>query len=221
MISQILSLSALSGTRAALTLLGLAVAANYGYVELPSSLAILHEQGAIVILILLAIYEETQEGDEDLQELTELLSVGTRAVAGGLAAYGTSAAADVEVTSAISTVGGAVTAVGVNHVRSRLHESLRGVGDSMLSPRTWLLWIERGGIIGLLAASFLAPVLALVLIVLAVIAAAWITSTKRRYEKRHMRRACTSCGFSARLEASLCPNCKAQLEVQKSLRLKE
>jgi len=217
LIAQLLSVSSLSGTRAALTLLALSVAAHMGYLELPEMLSGLDSVSAMTILALLAIFEEVQESDEDLQELLEWVNYGTRALAGGIAAWSVSAEADAEAVSTISPVLGAGVAAGNNWVRTRLHEQMRGLGDSIMSPRTWLLWLERGGVLGLLAAAFLAPMIALCFILLATIAAAMATVARRRLEQKHFRRGCPSCGHRARIEASLCPSCKGPLEVKKWL----
>jgi uncharacterized membrane protein len=217
LIAQLLSVSSLSGTRAALTLLGLSVAAHMGYLELPEMLNGFDSVSGMTILALLAIFEEVQESDEDLQELLEWVNYGTRALAGGIAAWSVSAEADAEVVTTISPVLGAGVATGSNWVRTRLHEQMRGLGDSIMSPRTWLLWLERGGVLGLLTAAFLAPVIALCFILLATVAAAMATVTRRMLERKHFRRECPSCGHHARIEASLCPSCRGPLEVEKWL----
>ncbi|MDP6495785.1 MAG: DUF4126 family protein, partial [Dehalococcoidia bacterium] len=85
LIVQALSVSALSGTRAALTLLGMAIAARAGYLDLPEFLQPLTSTTGLAVLGALVLLEEVVEGDEDIQELLGLVNYGLRGVAGAVA----------------------------------------------------------------------------------------------------------------------------------------
>ena len=123
------------------------------------------------------------------------------------------AGADAGTVELASPAVGAVMAVGTHGLRSQLHEGLRGFGDSVLSPRTWLLWLERGGMLGLLIAMLLAPVIALGFVILAAVGAGIGLLVRRHLDKAWFRRACPSCEHMARVDASRCPDCKESLEV--------
>ena len=78
-LGQMLSASSLSGSRAALTLLAIALGGYVGWIELPEALSMLASAPAIAALATLAVLEEAIEGDEDLQELLHLVNYATRA----------------------------------------------------------------------------------------------------------------------------------------------
>jgi len=215
LISQILSASSASGARGAATLLVMAVAGWLGWLDLPEQIEILGTIPAIAVLTALVVVEELVEGDEDLQELLELGGYALRAGAGAFVAWSVAAGADAGVAEAAAPVGGAVLGAGTHHMRARLHESVRGFGDTALSPRTWLLWLERGGLVGVLVAVILAPVVALVFVVLAGIAAGIALLVRRQLERTVFRRECPSCSHPARKEASRCPSCSGALEVER------
>lgn len=215
LISQVLSASSASGARGAATLLVLAVAGWAGWLELPESMSVLGSIPAIAVLTALAVVEELLEDDEDLQELLELVGYLVRGAGGALVAWTVAAGADAGASEAAAPVVGAVMAAGTHHVRSLMHESVRGFGDTALSPRTWLIWLERGGLVGVLAAMILAPVIALAFVILAAVAAGIALLVRRQLERSVYRRACPGCGHLARVEASRCPACSDTLEVRR------
>ena len=212
-LGQMLSASSLSGSRAALTLLAIALGAHFDWIDLPEALSMLSTTPAIVALATLAVLEEVIEGDEDLQELLHLVNYATRAGSGAIASWAVTAGADAGSVEMVSPAVGAVVALAAHRLRSQLHEDLRGFGDTVLSPRTWLLWLERGGMLGLLIAMLLAPVIALGFVILASIGAATGLLVRRHLDRVWFRRACPFCAHMARVDASRCPSCKASLEV--------
>lgn len=215
LISQVLSASSASGARGAATLLVLAVAGWAGWIELPESMAALGSVPGIAVLATLVVLEELVEGDEDLQELLELGGYVLRAAAGAFVAWTLVAGADAGVSEAAAPAAGAVMGVGTHHLRARVHESVRGFGDGAVSPRTWLLWLERGGLLGVFVAMILAPVVALAFVVVAGVAAGVALVVRRRMERTLFRRACPACGHMVRVEASRCPSCTGVLAVQR------
>jgi len=108
----------------------------------------------------------------------------------------------------------AALAMLTHHLRRRLFQALCGFGSGLLSPRTWLIWLETGGLAGMLAALVLAPTLALVLFVLAALASLGLGQLRRAADRRLNRRPC-ACGYQARKEASLCPGCRQPLDIQR------
>ena len=216
LVARLISTSALAGTRASLTLLCLALAARFELVAAPQEW--MTTNVGLGILLALAVVEELAEQDEDLQALFDLFAYALRGGAGALAAgsiQASAAALGVDVPAWGAAVVGAGLATGTHHLRAQLHEQLRGVGDSVLSPRTWLAWLELGGVLGLMVAIVLAPVLALVFVILASVGALALIGTKRAVEDRVSRRACDHCGARPRVEARRCPSCKQAIPVQR------
>lgn len=217
-LSRLLSLSALAGTRASLTLLCLGLAARMGI--LPAPHPWMSSDVGLALLLGLVVLEELAEQDEDLQSLFDTVAYALRGGAGALAAESLQAGAS---TAGLPLPGwaagllGATLAVGTHHLRAQLHRQLEGLGDSVLSPRTWLAWLELGGVLGLMAAIVLAPVLALGFVILASAGGVAIVLVRRASENRLRRRPCPHCGARARVEACRCPKCRGALEVQRWL----
>jgi hypothetical protein len=216
LIARLISTSALAGTRASLTLLCLGLAARFELLAAPHPW--MTSNIGLGILLALVIVEELAEQDEDLQALFDVFAYALRGGAGALAAGTIQASASdvgVELPQWGAALVGAGLAAGTHHLRARLHEQLAGAGDSVLSPRTWLAWLELGGVLGLMVAIVFAPILALGFVVVASVGGVGVIAAKRAAEDRIWRRACEGCGARARVEASRCPSCKQQLIVQR------
>lgn len=216
LVARLISTSALAGTRASLTLLCLALAARFEIVAAPQEW--MSTNLGLGILLALVVVEELAEQDEDLQAVFDVFAYALRGGAGALAAgsiQGTAAQLGVDVPGWGAAIVGAGLATGTHHMRAQLHEQLRGVGDSVLSPRTWLAWLELGGVLGLMVAIMIAPVLALVFVVLASLGGLALLGSKRAVENRVWRRDCGHCRARARVEARRCPSCKHDLPVQR------
>lgn len=216
LIARLLSTSALAGTRGSLTLLALALAARLLSAPQPW----MTSNVGLGLLLALVVLEELAEQDEDLQALFDTFAYVLRGGAGALAAASLQASAG-EAGLPLPEWGAALLGAGVatatHHLRARLHEQLRGAGDGLLSPRTWLAWLELGGVMGVLVAIVFAPVVALGFVVLASVGGIAAVIGKRAVEDRVWRRGCSSCGFRARVEARRCPACKQPLDVQRWL----
>jgi hypothetical protein len=224
-LARLLSTSALAGTRSSLTLLLLALAARLELFAGASSLAgpaWMTSNVGLGLLLALVVLEELAEQDEDLQALFDIAAYAIRGGAGALAAQSIQGVAELSGGLALpewgSTLLGAGVAVGTHHLRANLHEQLAGLGDSLLSPRTWLAWLELGGVVGLAVAIVLAPVLALAFVVLAALGGAAVILAKRASEQRLFRRPCPHCGARVRVEASRCPSCTHPVPIQRWLR---
>ena len=215
LISQLLAASAASGVRGAATLLLLAVAGWAGWIELPEGMDVLGTVPAIAALATLAALEELVEGDEDLQELLEVVNYVVRGGGGALVAWTVMAGTDVGIPEAAAPVVGAALAAGAHHLRTDVHATVRGFGDSVISPRVWLMWLERGGLVGVFVAMILAPVVALAFVLLAAIGALAALVARRRMERTLFRRACPACGHLARVEARRCAGCSGALEIRR------
>ncbi|EDM80205.1 hypothetical protein PPSIR1_36182 [Plesiocystis pacifica SIR-1] len=231
-LARLLAASSLAGTRAGLTLFGLALAARLGVISgLGGGSEWMSSNVGLGILLALVVVEELAEQDEDLQALVDLFAYALRGGAGALAASSIQAAtvegvAGFEQVAALpdlpdwgAVVLGAALAVATHHLRAQLHEQLSGLGDSLLSPRTWLAWLELGGVLGLLAAVIFAPALALAFVVLAAVLGLVAVLVKRGAEDRLNRRDCASpdCKARPRVEASVCPRCRTPLRVEREL----
>jgi hypothetical protein len=224
-LARLLSTSALAGTRSSLTLLLLALAARLElFAGFAGASAWMTSDLGLGLLLALVVLEELAEQDEDLQALFDLAAYAIRGGAGALAAHSLHGAAELSGATGIelpewgATLLGAGVAVGTHHLRANLHTQLVGLGDSLLSPRTWLAWLELGGVVGLAVAIVFAPMLALAFVVLASLAGAAVIVAKRASEQRLFRRPCPGCGARVRVEASRCPSCKVAVPVQRWLR---
>jgi hypothetical protein len=203
-IARLLSTGALAGTRASLTLLVLGLAARFDL--LGAAQPWMSSNVGLALLLALVVVEELAEQDEDLQALFDIFAYALRGGAGALAAGGLGAADELPEWAAALI--GAAVATGVHHLRAKLHEQLQGAGDGLLSPRTYLAWLELGGVLGLAVAIVFAPILALSFVVLASVGGIALTLGKRAAERRLWRRPCPHCGYRMRVEASLCPECR-------------
>ena len=218
LLARTLATSALAGTRSSLTLLALALLARAGMGAPPQAWMI--SNVGLGLLLALVVLEEFAEQDEDLQALFDIFAYALRAGAGVLSAGALQAGAS-EVGVALpgwaAALAGAGVATATHHLRAQLHQQLHGFGESLLSPRTWLAWLELGGVVGLLAAVALAPVLALAFVIAASVAGVLALLARRAAEDRLYRRDCPNCSARARTEASICPSCRGPLEVQRQL----
>ena len=130
--------------------------------------------------------DELVERDPQPQELFVFANVGVRGAAGAVAAWGLEDA----VGSALPDVGvwgvGACVAMAIHGLRMKVAVWIPDGGEGWLNPRTWLGWLEVGGVLGIVAAVFLAPFLALGIVVVATILGAFAWQAGRQLE--HTRR---------------------------------
>jgi len=218
LLARTLASSALAGTRSSLTLLGLAIAARTGIMGAPEPW--MGSNVGLGILLALVVLEELAEQDEDLQALFDLFAYALRAGAGALTAatiQDTAGAAGVALPDWGAALAGATVATATHHLRAQLHQQLEGLGDSVLSPRTWLAWLELGGVLGLMVAVVLAPVLALGFVMVASVGGVVAIFARRAAEDRLRRRDCPSCAARVRVEARVCPGCRAAVPVERWL----
>jgi len=213
---QAIASSSATGGRAGLTLLGMAIAGHFGYIDFPEGIVILTTLPGIAGLVGLTLIEELTERDEDMQELLEWISYGTKGAAGALAAWSVDMMPE-GVPPWIATIGGMVLAGATHHYRMKLHETLRGFGDHWLSPRTYLVWLESGGIMGLVVAIVFAPFLAILILLLFFLLGALWLSARWATERKLRRHPCPACGKRIRNEATLCRYCAEPVAVQKWL----
>lgn len=111
-------------------------------------------------------------------------------------------------------VGGAFH-VAVSWARRQLMTVARDLGFGGLVG-----WIESLSVGGVLLLVVLAPLVALALCVMLVVSVLGVLGAVRAVERsidKARRRACPTCGHMTRMEASLCPNCGATLEVVRPL----
>ncbi|MEM6291208.1 MAG: zinc ribbon domain-containing protein [Myxococcota bacterium] len=211
--AQLLAVSAASGTRASLTLLCMAVAARVTEFALPDALAFLVTDMGLALLVAVVVLDELVERDPQLQELLVFANVGVRGAAGAIAAWGLEDA----VGSVLPDVGvwvvGACVAMAIHGLRMKVAVWIPDGGEGWLNPRTWLGWLEVGGVLGIVVAVFLAPFLALAIVVVATVLGAIAWQAGRQLEQTRRRRPCPHCGAKAREEASRCPSCHQPLNI--------
>lgn len=218
LLSQILAASALAGIRTSWVLLALVLASLNGRLTLPPALAFLATSTGVSALIGLAVAEHWLEKDEDLQDLLHILQYALRGSGAAMVGWALQAGTPHGLHLpdwAVCALSGAL-AMATHHLRMRLFRALYGIGSGLLDPRTWLIWLETGGMVGLLAALVLAPGAALVLVILGLIASQLLTWGRHAADRRMNRRRC-ACGHAARKEASLCPRCRQPLGIERWL----
>lgn len=218
LVAQIIAAAAAAGVRTSMTLLAVGGVARLGWLDMPEGFAWASTDLGLACLLALVIFEEVMESNEDLQAITEHINYALRGIGGGLVAYELDrGVAGLTLPPAVAVAIGVAASVGTHHLRMRLHAALRGAGDELTSPRRWLVWLETGGMVGLLAAIFVAPFLALAFVLFAAMASGIALLTRRAAEDRLWRRTCPHCGHRARKEASRCPGCRAELPVERWL----
>ena len=163
-VQQALVSSSLAGNRAGLTLFGMAVAGHFGYIDFPPGIQFLTTLPGIAGLFGLSVIEELTERDEDMQDILQYVNYGTKGMAGALGRVCVDMMPD-GTPAWLATPLGFMLAGATHYYRMKLHESLRGLGDHWLSPCTYLVALETGGVLALLLALIFAPIIALVLIV--------------------------------------------------------
>ncbi|WP_242394772.1 DUF4126 family protein [Anaeromyxobacter oryzisoli] len=215
-ILRLLCVGAASGTRAALTLLGVGLGARLLDVPLGADGALLARPAVLGALAALALGEATLERDDDLQDLAAPALSAVRAAAGGLAA-----AATLERLPAWAAgAAGVAVALGTDALRRRLHRALRRVRTEVTEPRRWLVRLEGGGALGIAFAALAAPAVAAAAVALSVAVALGATRLARAAEALR-RRPCPACAAPIRVEASRCPRCSNAVPILRWLDIAE
>jgi hypothetical protein len=210
--AKLLGIGTASGARAGGAMLLIAILGRAGALQVPGSLSWLTSTPAIGSLAAATVIEELLERDDDAQELMATVKYGIHGTGALVLSWVVLEQFRLPWDGWPIAVLGSILALFTHNLRMRLHEGLRGLEAGLVSPQSWLSWLEAGGAAGLAAAAVLAPALALVLVVVGVFATAGTGVLLRRLEDRH-RRACPTCGTAVRKEARLCPHCKEQLPV--------
>jgi hypothetical protein len=216
LIAQLLSGSSLAGARSSLTLLLLGLAGRMGWLPQFEDTWFASNVG-LALLLGVTVIEEFVEQDEDMQSVMAAINYGIRGTGGALTAYALQQTGGEELPPWVAAALGAGVAVATHDLRMRLHHTLHGVGDNMLSPRTWLNWLELGGVVGVCAAIVFAPMIALGFIVLATVAGALALIVRRIADKSLNYRDCPACQKSARVEAWRCPHCRQNIPIERWL----
>ena len=219
-VQQALVSSSLAGNRAGLTLFGMAVAGHFGYIDFPPGIQFLTTLPGIAGLFGLSVIEELTERDEDMQDILQYVNYGTKGMAGALAVWSVDMMPD-GTPAWLATPLGFMLAGATHYYRMKLHESLRGLGDHWLSPRTYLVALETGGVLALLLALIFAPIIALVLIVALMAVGALYLTSRWTFERQVQRQPCSHCGKRIRKEASVCRYCTQPVPVEKWLTKKQ
>ena len=208
--------SSAAGNRAGLTLLGMSIAGYFGWIDFPPGIDFLTTLPAIAGLFGLVVVEEMTERDEDMQDLLQYINYGTKGFAGALAVWSVDMM-PADTPDWLAMPLGFVLAATTHHYRMKLHETLRGMGDHWLNPRTYLVALETGGALAIVLMIALAPILALALVLVFVAAAGVYRMSRWTLERQLMRTDCTECGKRIRKEASLCHHCGSPIDVNKWL----
>lgn len=215
LLGQLLGIAAASGTRATLTLLAVVLVARLGDGNVPEGLSFLTTNVGLAALVAVAVLDEVVDRDPELQEIVAVANVGVRGAAGAASAWGVASLADGSLPDSATWVLGAGIAVAVHLVRIRVLAYVpEGTGG--LGPRTWLAWLEAGGVLGLIVAVFVAPVLALGFVLLGTVLSVAAVVVARNLDRSRHRRVCPHCQTWARKEASRCPQCRNAIPVERT-----
>ena len=215
-VQQAISGSAAAGGRAGLTLLGMSIAGYCGWIDFPPGIALLATLPGIAGLAGITLIEEFTERDEDMQEILQWVSYGTKGMAGALAIWSIDVMPE-GTPPWLATPVGMILAGATHYYRMKLHETLRGLGDHWLSPRTYLVWLETGGIVALIAAILIAPILAMLMVVGFFIVGGVYMGLRYTAEQSLYRQPCPQCEKRIRKEASVCRFCATDVTVAKWL----
>jgi hypothetical protein len=218
LLATLLGIGAAAGTRSSLTVLVLAVAARFSGFELPQDLQILASDLGLASLLALVVLDELVERDPDLQGLLVLVNVGVRGAGGMVAAWGLQDTMDESLPQPVVWAIGGAAAIGVHLLRTKVQTYIPAARGGLLDPRAWLGWLEVGGVMGLVAAVLLAPLLALGFVVLASAASVLALIVGRNIERARHRRPCPHCRHWTRMEATRCPRCHQDLPIARWLR---
>jgi endogenous inhibitor of DNA gyrase (YacG/DUF329 family) len=208
--------SSAAGNRAGLTLLGMSIAGHYGFVDFPPGIDFLTSLPGIAGLFGLTIVEELTERDEDMQDILEYINYGTKGLAGAFAIWSVDLM-PVGTPPWLAMPLGFVVAGATHHYRMKLHATLRGMGDHWLSPRTYVVALETGGALALVVLLALAPILAMLLLVMFLMAGGVYLASRWAIERQVMRHPCPQCGKRIRKEASVCHHCSKPLDISRWL----
>ncbi len=219
LVSQAIGLGGATGTRAGMSLLAVALAARAGKVLLPPELLWMTSTAAMVGFVVVLAFEYFTYRDDDMQMMLGVVHYG---LTGGSGATVMIALLDMSTqdtpTWMLGSIGAAI-GMGSLALRRWLHAQFEEVENALLRPRTWLTMLEEGGTVGLCAAVFLAPSLALAIVVGAALAGLAAGFMAKQVEAR-FRRPCPACAAPIRQEASRCPHCRADVPVVTTLDLK-
>jgi hypothetical protein len=218
LLAALIGVGAAAGTRSSLTVLALALAARFTGFELTSELAVLTTDLGLALLVAFAVLDEVVERDADLQGALVLANVAIRGAGGVVAAWGLQDGTHASLPQPVAWAIGGAMAIAVHLVRTKVQAHVPATGGGLLDPRSWLGWLESGGVIALVIAVVLAPMLALGFVVVATLGSLGILLAARGLERGRHRRPCAHCGQQARVEASRCPRCLQALPIVRWLR---
>lgn len=215
-VATVFGMGAASGVRAGLSLLLVAVAGRVGLVSFPDSLAFLTSAAGLGALSAATVFEELLERDDDAQQLVAMIRYGTHGSGALLVHWVLLQKLHLALGAVPLAMLGAALAVATHHLRMQVHEALLDLELELVSPRRWWVWLETGGVIGVAAATVLAPALVVVLLVAAG-GVGWSLHRAMRAMEAASRRPCPACRHLIRPEAMLCPKCRATVPVAKRL----
>jgi hypothetical protein len=219
LVAQAIGLSSASGTRAGLSLLAVALASHQGYLSMPQELAWMAHPGAMAGFGVILLFEMMTDRDEDARMLLGLVQYGLSAGGGALSVVASMGVAAQGTPEWAVGAGGALLAVGMLTLRRRVQTEFAGLESEFIHPMKWLNRAQEGGALALCVAVFVAPTVALAVVVLMAAAGAVAAVMAHRMEGRLFRRPCPACGAAIRVEASRCVRCRAEVPVAKQLSL--
>lgn len=214
LLGQLLGIAAASGTRATLTLLAVVLVARLGDSSVPEGLSFLTTNVGLALLVAVAVLDELVDRDPELQEIVAMGNIGVRGAAGAASAWGVESLVDGSLPAWATWLLGACIAIAVHLVRVRVLSHVPD-GAGGIGPRTWIAWLEAGGVLGLIVAVFVAPVLALGFVLLGTGLSVAVVLIARQLDRTRNRRACPHCQTWARKEASRCPKCRNAIPVER------
>ncbi len=209
-IGQALVAGGLTGARPLLSLFVLAGVVRLEGRGMQPEVAWLVTPYALVALAVLTYVEHEMRTDPDFEEMLARPLQLLGALAAIVATRMLEPTGEEALTATANIGIGAGAAVGsfmVGELRRKLFEAL----DEALDVENWYARLEAGGVVGLLVAIVLLPLLAVgLLVVLAVVGTTVGFGLRKWRAARDLaaRTKCPVCGHAIRVEASRCPGCK-------------
>lgn len=165
-----LSLASAAGLRAFLPLLGLAVAAHFGYVHLNGQFAWLHSTAALVVLAIATVAEALADKVPLVDHALDLLQTVIRPAAGALAVAGTQQHLDPVTAAILGLILGAPLAGGLHLAKGGVRLASTATTAGLANP--FLSFTEDGTALGLTLVALIVPVLGF-LLALALVILTW------------------------------------------------
>lgn len=200
----------LAGIRPSCTVAGCSLAIGFGVVPVTGAIGWLGHPLAMVMCCGFAIFELLHARDAQASALSVMGFARTGlAAAAALAAVATMAGVEGVEVGPLELASGGGGAALIATIRNAIRDRVKELAHDAASA--WVARLEDGGFVLFATLLFVFPLLPIVALVGFALASA-VGFGLAMVADRSQRRACSSCGHRARLEAVRCPSCQRALE---------